>query len=157
MRSMAAALVGSMLGCGMDHRTEADDDSADAPDGGVKSPTADAPGPGFARCGDEICFDLAEPANAALRNVGGARLVIVEGKRLIVIRTTAEQFNVLSAVCTHAGCSVNYSKARNDVECPCHGSTFALSGAVTHGPAETPLASFNAFYDAASETLTVSA
>jgi cytochrome b6-f complex iron-sulfur subunit len=34
----------------------------------------------------------------------------------------------LSAVCTHMGCILNYSKFRNQFECPCHGATFATDG-----------------------------
>ena len=36
----------------------------------------------------------------------------------------------LSAVCTHMGCILNYSKFRNQFECPCHGATFGLDGQV---------------------------
>jgi len=36
----------------------------------------------------------------------------------------------LSAVCTHMGCILNYSKFRNQFECPCHGATFGLDGKV---------------------------
>jgi len=34
----------------------------------------------------------------------------------------------LSAVCTHMGCILNYSKFRNQFECPCHGATFQTNG-----------------------------
>lgn len=46
----------------------------------------------------------------------------------------------LSSVCTHAGCSVR--SVGTDLECPCHGSAFDRSGAVTAGPAKTPLQHF---------------
>lgn len=46
----------------------------------------------------------------------------------------------LSSVCTHAGCSVR--SVGTDLECPCHGSAFDRSGAVTSGPAKAPLAHF---------------
>lgn len=36
----------------------------------------------------------------------------------------------LSAVCTHMGCILNYSKFRNQFECPCHGASFGLDGKV---------------------------
>jgi cytochrome b6-f complex iron-sulfur subunit len=37
----------------------------------------------------------------------------------------------LSAVCTHMGCILNYSKFRDQFECPCHGATFQTNGRPT--------------------------
>jgi len=37
----------------------------------------------------------------------------------------------LSAVCTHMGCILNYSKFRKQFECPCHGATFETTGRPT--------------------------
>ena len=37
----------------------------------------------------------------------------------------------LSAVCTHMGCILNYSKFRDQFECPCHGATFKKNGQAT--------------------------
>jgi len=34
----------------------------------------------------------------------------------------------ISAVCTHMGCILNYSKFRKQIECPCHGATFQTDG-----------------------------
>jgi len=44
----------------------------------------------------------------------------------------------LSAVCTHMGCILNYSKFRSQFECPCHGATFQTDGQPTD-QYETPL------------------
>lgn len=45
----------------------------------------------------------------------------------------------LSAVCTHMGCILNFSKFRNQFECPCHGATFQPDGQPTTNQYETPL------------------
>jgi thiosulfate dehydrogenase (quinone) large subunit len=46
-----------------------------------------------------------------------------------------------SAVCTHAGCTVNYDPGSSEFICPCHGGTFnARTGAVVAGPPPSPLA-----------------
>lgn len=46
----------------------------------------------------------------------------------------------LNAVCTHLGCVVPWVAAENKFKCPCHGSQYDPTGAVTRGPAPLPLA-----------------
>jgi Rieske Fe-S protein len=41
---------------------------------------------------------------------------------------------VLSAVCTHLGCSVRWVDAQNKFVCPCHGGMFAGDGKLLGGP-----------------------
>jgi cytochrome b6-f complex iron-sulfur subunit len=45
----------------------------------------------------------------------------------------------LDAVCTHLGCIIGQGKSGAAFECPCHGSRFAIDGAVANGPATQPL------------------
>jgi Rieske Fe-S protein len=45
-----------------------------------------------------------------------------------------------SAVCTHAGCPVDYQQSAKEFVCPCHGGTYsATTGAVLGGPPPSPL------------------
>src|SRR5260221_8872154 len=60
--------------------------------------------------------------------------------RLFVIRDK-EDFHVISAICTHLGCTVQWRGAEFD--CPCHGSRFTPEGAVIGGSAPRPLPWFN--------------
>jgi Rieske Fe-S protein len=48
-------------------------------------------------------------------------------------------FSALSLVCPHLGCTVEQTTA--GFACPCHGSTFASSGAMLSGPAGAALRS----------------
>jgi Rieske Fe-S protein len=161
LRGAAAALLGSLSGCRivLDPPQEPGDGRPDAtagpPVAGDLSPGDVSAGDGFARCGDQLCLDLAHPANTSLTAVDGARALTFEGKRLIVIRVSATEVVALSAVCTHTGCTVRYTPINADIECPCHGSTFALDGKVTHGPAARPLALFPATLDPATGILAV--
>ena len=56
-----------------------------------------------------------------------------------VLHPTSAKFVAYSAICPHAGCTVQYAGSDRFV-CPCHGSAFnALTGAVLNGPAPTGL------------------
>jgi len=47
------------------------------------------------------------------------------------------KYAVYSLICTHLGCVVEI--AGDAFRCPCHGSDFSPTGAVTRGPATLPL------------------
>lgn len=156
LRGTVAALIASLAGCGVD-RARDPMDTEPGPDAGQGDVLpGDAPATtGFARCGDELCLDLAHPSNAGLAAPGGARVITFEGRRLIVVRLGVTEVIALSAVCTHTACTVRYAPARDHIECPCHGSTFALDGGVTRGPAAAPLAQFSATLDATTGILSI--
>jgi len=48
-------------------------------------------------------------------------------------------FLALSRTCTHLGCSVPWDEEKNRFVCPCHGSTFNMTGEVLTAPASRPL------------------
>lgn len=58
----------------------------------------------------------------------------IADRRVFVIREGGE-FHVISAVCTHLGCTVQWKEERREFDCPCHGSRFGQDGSVTAGPA----------------------
>ena len=71
--------------------------------------------------------------------VGGG--VVVTRRGVVVTQPRKGRFRVFSATCTHAGCTVSSVVARR-INCPCHGSQFAISnGAAVAGPARTSLPS----------------
>jgi Rieske Fe-S protein len=59
----------------------------------------------------------------------------------VVVARDANGVYAMSAICTHAGCFLDDSNSTiaSGLSCPCHGSTFDGSGAVTGGPAGAPL------------------
>jgi Rieske Fe-S protein len=57
-----------------------------------------------------------------------------------VTQPSEGEFKGFSAICTHAGCTLN-KVADGTIDCPCHGSKFHLDGSVAHGPAAKPLES----------------
>jgi cytochrome b6-f complex iron-sulfur subunit len=106
-------------------------------------------------CGASTCIDLADPANAALASVGGALVFDTSTDTVMVIRTSATQVVALSAICTHAGCEMDYLSNQELVDCPCHGSQFDLSGRVTRGPAHRGLNVYTATL--ANDVITIAA
>ncbi|MGH9171524.1 MAG: Rieske 2Fe-2S domain-containing protein [Acidimicrobiales bacterium] len=60
------------------------------------------------------------------------------------VQPQAGKFLGFSAICTHQGCIVQFAKASEEFQCPCHGSRFSAStGAVLQGPAVEALPSID--------------
>lgn len=69
--------------------------------------------------------------------VGGG--VVVSKRKVVVTQPRKGAFRVFSATCTHEGCAVT-RVAQKKINCPCHGSQFAISnGSVVTGPATRSL------------------
>lgn len=87
----------------------------------------------------DFTLDLTQAANSALNSAGG----FVYSNNIIVARTQSNSFIAVSQVCTHEGTTVVFQGGNNRFFCPNHGATFATSGAVTNGPANKALTSYN--------------
>lgn len=58
--------------------------------------------------------------------------------RIWVTRTSDRLF-VISAVCTHLGCTPDWKASENKFKCPCHGSGYDSEGIAFEGPAPRPM------------------
>ena len=69
---------------------------------------------------------------------------------IVVIHLDNGQFVAYSAICTHAGCQVQFDPSARDIACPCHGAVFDPynSAQVVGGPAPYPLQKVPIQYDA---------
>lgn len=78
---------------------------------------------------------------------------------LIVIRASNSSVRALSRNCTHAGFSVNFDGANNNLPCSqqggSHGSIFNLDGSVQKGPATKALTSYNASINSEGTLITI--
>jgi nitrite reductase/ring-hydroxylating ferredoxin subunit len=83
-----------------------------------------------------VSGSLANPASAALVQVNG-----VTPNVFLVFRDSTTSFTVLTAVCTHEGCTVDSFNGQL-YTCPCHGSKYTTGGAVANGPANRALSVF---------------
>lgn len=83
----------------------------------------------------------ADDSLAAVADIpdGGALVVQdgPDGTPVVLVRHRDGEVVAFSAICTHKGCTVQAE--RSALRCPCHGSTFDLSGKNTGGPAPSPL------------------
>jgi len=84
-------------------------------------------------------------AGGPLGATGNAALATSPLGSFLVARTSASTFSVLTAVCTHEGCTVDLFNGELFV-CPCHNSKYTTGGSVANGPAERPLQSFPATF-----------
>ncbi|MEO8956725.1 MAG: TQO small subunit DoxD [Ktedonobacteraceae bacterium] len=75
----------------------------------------------------------------------------------ILVRLNNGQFVAYDAICTHAGCPVDYDPSSQMLVCPCHGAAFdpSKNAAVVQGPASTPLTSVPVHVDSATGSITV--
>ena len=63
---------------------------------------------------------------------------------LYIIRGSGNAVYVMDPTCPHAGCTVDkYEAANSKTSCPCHGSAFAIDGALINGPAREGLRTYS--------------
>ena len=81
-------------------------------------------------------------AYPALQQEGGSVMLTHDGGTTVrlINRGPGDPLFVLDPACRHAGCQVErYDKVSREIFCSCHGSTYAIDGAVTRGPATADL------------------
>jgi cytochrome b6-f complex iron-sulfur subunit len=61
------------------------------------------------------------------------------GGKFYLARLADGGFLALDRTCTHLGCTVPWNGAQRCFQCPCHASTFDITGAVLAPPAPRPL------------------
>jgi nucleotide-binding universal stress UspA family protein/nitrite reductase/ring-hydroxylating ferredoxin subunit len=72
-------------------------------------------------------------------SAGEGGIVERAGEKLAVYVDHDAAPHVMSARCTHMGCTVKWNPAERTFDCPCHGSRFGPTGDVVNGPAARPL------------------
>jgi menaquinol-cytochrome c reductase iron-sulfur subunit len=58
----------------------------------------------------------------------------ISEKVVYVTKDGSGQLRVLSAICPHLGCSVQWTSSKHEFVCPCHGASFTTDGTCTGGP-----------------------
>lgn len=96
-------------------------------------------GSGITISGNTVSIDL--NIQTSLRTSGN--WILISNARTLVANIN-NTYVALTSVCTHEGCTDNWSFANSRFTCTCHGSVFDPSGAVLNGPARSPLTAFSA-------------
>ncbi len=55
------------------------------------------------------------------------------------IQLEGQELKVLSDICTHLGCRVNWREDQQKFACPCHDAFFGIEGQVISGPPPRPM------------------
>lgn len=58
---------------------------------------------------------------------------------VVYVDRQGDGYRVVSAVCTHLGCSVRWDAGAGEYKCPCHGGVYDREGRVVDGPPPRPL------------------
>lgn len=87
----------------------------------------------------DFTLDLTLHSNQPLNSIGGS----IVNSGIVIGRVSQTEFAAVSSACTHQGTTVEFQLANNQFYCPNHGSTYALNGTVTRGPAQKSLTKYN--------------
>jgi thiosulfate dehydrogenase [quinone] large subunit len=134
--------------------------SADAASGGSPGALSGAGEPTPASSATPAAGNIPIATVAAVQQKGAVAFTIPfsapaslpAGDPGIVVRLSNGTYVAYDAVCTHAGCTVEWDAPDKVLYCPCHGAAFdpANKAAVLGGPTNQPLASLPIVVDAAS-------
>jgi len=78
----------------------------------------------------------------AVKNGEGKQLEL-NGEKCGVYRDEEGALHIVSATCSHLGCTVKWNNDEKSWDCPCHGSRFTYDGKVINGPANTDLPKYS--------------
>jgi glycine/D-amino acid oxidase-like deaminating enzyme/nitrite reductase/ring-hydroxylating ferredoxin subunit len=70
---------------------------------------------------------------------GEAIVLKLDDEKYGAYRDKQGELHLVSATCTHLGCTVRWNKDEKSWDCPCHGSRFSYDGKVLNGPAKEEL------------------
>jgi menaquinol-cytochrome c reductase iron-sulfur subunit len=97
--------------------------------------TANAGDPNWAEAGPVASFSnvrTPQRLTLTLKQRDGWRET--SSRPVVYIINTDGKLKVLSAICTHLGCTVPWDPGRNEFVCPCHGGTYSADGSHLSGP-----------------------
>ncbi|MBA3704529.1 MAG: FAD-dependent oxidoreductase, partial [Bacteroidetes bacterium] len=86
----------------------------------------------------KFSFDKEAEELSSLK-IGEGKVVKLFGEKCGAFRDENNYLHLISAECTHLGCTVTWNMDEQSWDCPCHGSRFTYKGKVINGPANNDL------------------
>lgn len=65
----------------------------------------------------------------------------VVDRKVVYLVKNGNEVRALDSTCTHLGCRTRFNPETKQIECPCHGGVYDVSGNVISGPPPAPLRS----------------
>jgi nucleotide-binding universal stress UspA family protein/nitrite reductase/ring-hydroxylating ferredoxin subunit len=84
-----------------------------------------------------LCRTIVQAVTELTPGEGG--IIERQGEKLAAYVNETGDLHLMSARCTHMGCTVAWNPGEKSFDCPCHGSRYSPTGAVVNGPAGRPL------------------
>ena len=84
-----------------------------------------------------VCRTVVQAVRELEPGQGG--VIEQQGEKLAAFLDGEGELHLMSAKCTHLGCTVAWNPGESTFDCPCHGSRFGPLGEVVNGPAQRPL------------------
>lgn len=91
--------------------------------------------------GNTITIDLTINDASSLNSSGG--WLLITAASTLVVNVDGSLLRAFTSVCTHQGCSTDWSFSDSLFICNCHDSRFNTGGEVVRGPASSDLEEFN--------------
>jgi Rieske Fe-S protein len=63
----------------------------------------------------------------------------VVDRKVVYLVKSGSEVRALDSTCTHLGCRTRFNPDSKQIECPCHGGVYDVSGNVISGPPPAPL------------------
>lgn len=76
-----------------------------------------------------------ESIDPSILNEGEGKIIKIGEKEFGAYKDENGKIYLVSAACTHLGCTITWNNAEKTWDCPCHGSRFNYDGSVIHAPA----------------------
>ena len=89
----------------------------------------------------EIAKEFFSPPQDELDEIekGQAKVVSYNGEKVGAYRDENGQVHMVSIMCTHMGCQLQWNGDEKSWDCPCHGSRFSYKGELIDNPAQNNL------------------